>query len=181
MKHARPTPLGALARGLAAGALGSAAQDVFFRATRAVTPPTPKDVFTPPDPEQRDETATQTVARRLVAYFMQRPLSPAAKAKGGILVHYAFGAALGGAYGLLYETLPVLRRPAGVVAFGIGAWVTGDDLILPAFRLAAGPAAYPLKTHAYAIAAHLVFAAAVATAYRAMRPRSIAARLGLGA
>ncbi len=173
MKHARPTLLGAFARGLAAGVAGAAAQDVFFRITRKIAPPTPKDVFSPPEPEQREETATQTVARRVAAYFLHRSLSPAAKARGAILVHYAFGAALGGAYGLLRETAPALRRPAGVIAFGIGAWVTGDDLILPAFRLAAGPAAYPLKTHAYAIVAHLVFSAAVAAAYGALRPRSI--------
>jgi putative membrane protein len=174
MKHVRPTPLGALARGLAAGAVGSAVQDLFFQATRAIAPATPRDVFSPPEPEQRDETATQTVARRLVACFMQRPLSREGKAKGGVVVHYAFGAALGGGYGLLRETVPAARTPAGVIAFGVTAWVVGDDLVLPAFRLAAGPAAYPLKTHAYAIAAHLVFSAAVAAAYEAMRPRSIA-------
>jgi uncharacterized membrane protein YagU involved in acid resistance len=174
MKHVRPTPLGALARGLAAGAVGSAVQDLFFKATRRITPPTPQDVFSPPDPEQRDESALQTVARRFVTCLMRRPLSPEGKAKGGVVVHYAFGAAFGGVYGLLRETVPAMRRPAGVIAFGVGAWVVGDDLILPAFRLAAGPAAYPLKTHAYAIAAHLVFGAAVAAAYEAMRPRSIA-------
>jgi hypothetical protein len=52
--------------------------------------------------------------------------------------------------------------------------MVGDDLLYPVFRLGAGPAGYPLSTHAYAVAAHLVFAAAAASAYEALRPRSVA-------
>jgi hypothetical protein len=107
-------------------------------------------------------------------HFMKRPLSAEGKARGARIVHYAFGAALGGAYGLLRETTPAMRRPAGVLGYGVGAWVVGDDLVIPLFRLGAWPNAYPLKTHAYAVAAHLVFGAAVAAAYEAMRPRSLA-------
>jgi hypothetical protein len=177
MKHVHPTPLGALARGLAAGAAGSAVQNLFFQATRTIAPGTPRGVFAPPEPEQLEESETQTIARRFVEGFMHRPLSPAGEARGATVVHYAFGAALGGAYGLLRETVPAVRRPAGVVAFSLGAWMVGDDLIVPAFRLGAWPRAYPLKTHAYAIAAHLVFGAAVAFAYEAMRPRSFAAEV----
>lgn len=174
MKHARPTPLGALVRGLVAGALGSAAQDLFFKATAKLAPATPKGAFAPPEREQRDENATETVARRFVELLMQRPLSAEGKAKGATIVHYAFGAGFGGVYGLLRETVPAMRRPAGVLGYSVGAWIAGDDLVLPLFRLAAWPGAYPLKTHAYAVAAHLVFGAAVATAYEAMRPRSLA-------
>ncbi|APR85127.1 Hypothetical protein A7982_10476 [Minicystis rosea] len=174
MRHVRPTPLGAVVRGLAAGAVGSAAQDLFFRATAAITPETPQSAFSPPEAEQREETATQTVARRTVECMMQRHLAPESREASGVVVHYAFGAALGAAYGLLRESAPVLRGPLGAAAYGLGAWVVGDDIVLPAFRLSAGPTAYPLKTHAYAIAAHLVFGAAVAAAYEAMRPRSLA-------
>ncbi|MFT3775229.1 MAG: hypothetical protein QM820_58520 [Minicystis sp.] len=175
MKHTRPTPLGALARGLAAGAVGSAVQDLFFRATHSIAPRTPKNVFSPPERDQIEETATQTIARRAVQYLLQRSLSPEGKARGATIVHYAFGASLGGAYGLLRESLPATRTPAGVLAYSVGAWVVGDDLVIPLFRLGAWPNAYPLKTHAYAIAAHVVFGAATAATYEALRPRSIAA------
>lgn len=174
VKHIRPTPLGALVRGLCAGAVGSAAQDLFFRATARIAPATPKDVFSPPERDQLEENATETVARRFVQQFMQRPLSAEGKAKGATIVHYAFGASLGGVYGLLRETVPALRRPAGVMGYGFGAWMFGDNVVIPAFRLGASPTAYPLKNHAYALAAHFVFGAAVAAAYEAMRPRSIA-------
>lgn len=174
VKHIKPTPLGALARGLAAGAVGSAVQDLFFKATAKIAPPTPKHVFSPPERDQIEENATETVARRFVEQFMQRPLSAEGKAKGATIVHYAFGAGLGGAYGLLRETIPALHRPAGVLAYGVGAWMFGDNIVIPAFRLGALPNAYPLKTHAYALAAHIVFGVAVAAAYEAMRPRSLA-------
>lgn len=175
MKHIRPTPLGALARGLLAGAFGSAVQDLFFQVTGKFAPRTPKEVFTPPEREQLEESETQTIARRFMNDFLQRPISDAGKARGATVVHYAFGAALGGAYGLLRESVPALRRPAGALAFGLGAWVVGDNLVVPALKLGAWPQAYPLKTHAYAITAHLVFGAAVWGAYEAMRPRSLAA------
>jgi len=174
MKHIRPTPLGALARGLVAGAVGSAVQDLFLRASHKIAPATPEGVFSPPERDQIEENATQTVARRFVQLFMQRPLSADGKAKGATIVHYAFGAALGGVYGLLRETAPALRRPVGVIAYGFGAWMVGDNLVIPAFRLGAWPNAYPLKTHAYALGAHMVFGVATAAAYEAMRPRSIA-------
>lgn len=174
-KHIRPTPLGALVRGLAAGAVGAGVQDLFFKATKKVAPETPKDVFSPPERDQIEETATHTIARRFVQQLMQRELSAEGKHKGATIVHYAFGAALGGAYGLLRETVPAMRKPAGVLGYGFGAWMIGDNIVIPAFRLGAPPTAYPLKVHAYALAAHLVFGVAVAAAYEAMRPRSLAA------
>lgn len=173
MRHMHPTPLGALVRGLAAGVVGSAAQDLFFRATRKIAPHTPREAFSPPEREQIEETATQTVARRVSTHLLQRPLAPDEKPRAATAVHYAFGAALGGIYGLLRETTPAMRGAPGALAYGFGAWMVGDNLVLPAFRLGAWPNAYPLKTHAYALGAHLVFGAAVSAAYAAMRPRSV--------
>ncbi len=40
-----------------------------------------------------------------------------------------------------------------------------DNLILPAFRVAAWPHKYPPRTHAYAVAAHLAYGAGVAGAF----------------
>jgi hypothetical protein len=174
-RHIRPSPIGALARGLVAGALGSAAQDLFFRLTRKIEPARLEGAFAPPERDQIEENATETVARRVMEGLLQRPLSPAGKARGAIVVHYAFGAALGGMYGLLRETTPALRTPLGTLAYGFGAWMVGDNLVIPTFRLGGWPQAYPLKTHAYALGAHLVYSVAVAASYEALRPRSLAA------
>lgn len=164
----RMTPLGALARGVVAGAVGSAVQTLFFRATRRITPSSPEGVFQPPEEEQREEQATQTVARRFVEDFVQRgPLRD--KERGGKIVHEAFGAAWGGVYGLIRGSYPAASTPLGVAAFSTLVWVVSDNVILPVFRLAAWPQAYPLRTHAYAWVAHLVYGAAVAAAFEAQR------------
>lgn len=170
------TPLGALVRGLVAGALGSAAQNVFFRATKGLAPSSEAASFEPPEPEQRDEQPTQTVARRFAEGLMQREL-PISKERAGQLVHYAFGAGWGALYGLAASSAPALATPAGAAGYGVFVWAASDDLILPAFRLSAGPRAYPLANHAYAIAAHLVYGGAVLLAFEAMRPRGERRRL----
>jgi hypothetical protein len=168
----RMTPLGALLRGLVAGVVGSAAQSLFFAATKTITPSASTPAFDPPEPEQRHETSTETIARRFVEGLMQRELPSDAKPKAGQLVHYAFGAGWGGLYGLAAASAPVLATPPGAAAFGLGVWAASDNVLLPAFELAAWPQHYPAKNHAYAIAAHLVYGAATWLAFEAMRPRA---------
>lgn len=164
----RMTPLGAVVRGVVAGAVGSAVQTLFARATSRIAPSSPEGVFQPPEEEQQREQATQTVARRFVEDLVQRgPLRD--KERGGAIVHEAFGAAWGGVYGLIRGSYAPVGTPLGVAAFSTLVWVVGDNLTLPVFRLAAWPRAYPLRTHAYAWAAHLVYGAAVAAAFEAQR------------
>jgi uncharacterized membrane protein YagU involved in acid resistance len=86
-------------------------------------------------------------------------------------VHYSFGSAWGAAYGL---TAPSVRRLAtlpGGLAFGTLVWLVSDNLIVPGFRLAGWPQRYPVKNHAYAIAAHLVYGSTVFAAYALMSRR----------
>lgn len=169
MSH--PTPLGALARGILAGASGSAAQDLFFAATKSIAPDAPEGAFTPPEPEQAHESATETVARRAVTQLARREL-PIAKERAGRVVHYAFGAAWGALYGLCAGTFPRLATPLGAAAFGGLVWVASDDVLLPALRLSAWPTAYPARTHAYAIAAHVVYGLAALAVFGATAPRA---------
>ena len=159
----RRTPIAALLEGLIAGAIGAGVQTLFFRATRSITPPSPPDAFRPPKPQAAKETQTEMVARRLVEGLAQRgPLSEQAKKRGAELVHYGFGAGWGALYGLLRESYPSMRRPSGVLGFSAAVWLLGDNLLLPVIRVAGWPHRYPLKTHAYALAAHLAYGAGVA-------------------
>ena len=165
------SPLGALARGILAGLVGSLAQSAFFAATKKIAPKPPKDAFRPPEAAQRSEAETEVVARRFVERLMQRgPIVH--KAAGGHLVHYAFGSAWGAAYGV---TTPSVRRMStlrGGLAFGTLVWMVSDHLIVPGFRLAGWPQRYPMKNHAYALAAHLVYGAAVAATFAIASGRS---------
>ena len=118
-----------------------------------------------PEPEAKNESSLETVARRTAEGLMQRgPLDDATKSAAGSAVHYAFGAAWGGLYGLA-------RESTGVSALGFGAlvWMASDNLLLPLFRLAAWPQRYSLKEHHYALQAHFVYGLSTAAAYALLR------------
>ena len=123
----RKTPIRALVEGIIAGAVGAGVQSLFFRATSSLAPPPAKDAFDPPEAEQADESALETVGRRLVEDLAQRgPLDEQEKARIGNVVHYGFGAAWGGLFGLLRASYPRLWRPSGVAASPSvsGSWAT---------------------------------------------------------
>jgi hypothetical protein len=166
-KRKNPSPLGALARGLAAGAIGAGMQSLFFLATKRWMPKPTKlpSELTKPEPEAKGESNLETVARRTTEGLMQRgPIDAGTKAAAGSIVHYAFGAAWGGLYGLARETTSV--SPLG---FGALVWMASDNLLLPAFRLAAWPNKYSLKEHHYALQAHFVYGLSTAAAYALLR------------
>jgi hypothetical protein len=166
-KTKAPSPLGALLRGLAAGAIGAGAQSLFFFATKKWRP-SPTEIppgSGKPEVEAIGETNIETVARRTTEGLMRRgPLDAASKSAAGSLVHYAFGAAWGGLYGLARETTRVSS-----LGFGAVVWMASDNLLLPAFRLTAWPARYSVKEHHYALQAHFVYGVSTAAAYAVLR------------
>jgi len=170
------SPLGALWRGAAAGLAASAAMNVWFALAGKHMPPPREGAFTPPEKVQETELPTETVARRFVGGFMKRgQLNRASKKKAGQLVHFAFGAGWGALYGLVAETIPAVRTPAGALAFGTFVWSASDHAILPAFRLAPWPGGVTAKGHAFWFATHLVYGAALGSSFMTLRPRSFAA------
>jgi putative membrane protein len=74
----------------------------------------------------------------------------------GAVVHYAFGVATGGLYGAIAELKPATTTGAGL-PFGAAVWLIADEIIVPALGLSKSPTKYPLSTHAYSIASHLVY------------------------
>ncbi len=81
------------------------------------------------------------------------------------VVHYAFGSSMGGLFGLVAVTFPSAVTLKGGLAFGLAVWVLGDDILLPSFKLAAWPQHHPLKTHLYAIGAHMAYGAATSACF----------------
>jgi uncharacterized membrane protein YagU involved in acid resistance len=176
----RSSPVGAFAAGLAAGFVGSLAQSLFFAWTRKLAPQPASVAFEPVEPEQIGELPTQTVARRVLEHVVQRgPLEH--KAGAAQLVHLGFGSAWGSAYGLFAGTLPQRHTLKSGLAFGLVVWLASDDILLPAFKLSAWPHHYPVKTHLYALAAHAVYGAAVASTFSALQRASKPATAALGA
>jgi hypothetical protein len=167
VRRKSPAPIGALARGMVAGALGAAAQSIFFTATKRWAPePTsvPKGLGKP-EPEAEEESSLQTVARRTVEGLMRRdPLGDEEKAAAGKAIHYLFGAVWGGVYALCRESFRI-----SPLLFGAGVWMASDNLLLPAFRVAAWPQHYSLREHHYALQAHFAYGLSTAAAYALLR------------
>ena len=167
----RMTPLGALLGGLAAGLAGAVAQNIFFALTKKWAASSPVPAFEPPDPAQRQELPTQTMARRVVEGLARRgPIRSSALTAQ--VAHYAFGAAWGGAYGIAAESLAPLRTVRGGLLFGALVWCASDNVLLPLFRLSAWPQEYTVKSHAYALAAHLAYGASLQIGFEVLRRNS---------
>ena len=90
------------------------------------------------------------------------------KATAGPAVHYAFGATMGGVYGLLSEVAPVTSVGWGM-PFGTALWLAADEVAVPAFGFSKSPTEYPASTHAYALASHLVYGLSVDVVRRVLR------------
>lgn len=84
-------------------------------------------------------------------------------------IHYAFGAGWSALWGIARESFPALRSPVAGAGFGALVWAISDEVLLPLFRLAPKPPKTPARTHAYFLAAHLVFGLAAWAAYESSR------------
>jgi hypothetical protein len=111
---------------------------------------------TPSEEGNRDEPATVKAASALSEGIFGYSLTVKEKEIMGPIVHYAVGATAGAVYGVAAEYEPDVTALAGI-PFGAAFWMVVDEGSLPLLGLAKGPTAYPISTHAYALASHLVF------------------------
>jgi putative membrane protein len=105
------------------------------------------------DPEDNAAVRTGNAVSELV--FDHR-LTKAGKEKAGEIAHYAMGAASGAIYGVAAEMIPIVTVGQGI-PFGAAVWLLADEGVVPAAGLSKAPTEYPLSTHAYALASHLVY------------------------
>jgi hypothetical protein len=120
--------------------------------------------------EQKEEQddATVKAAKAISEGIFGHKLTKDEKKPAGAAVHYAFGTMTGGLYGAMAEVAPQVTTGAGV-PFGGAFWVVADEVAVPLLGLAKGPAEYPLSTHAYSLASHLVYGLTTELGRRAVR------------
>lgn len=111
---------------------------------------------TPIEENSQDEPATVKTASVISERVFHHSLTNREKEITGALVHYSVGTSAGAVYGLAAEWDPRVTALAGI-PFGAAFWLVVDEGTLPLLGLAKGPNAYPLSTHAYALASHLIF------------------------
>ncbi|MGH9735961.1 MAG: DUF1440 domain-containing protein [Candidatus Acidiferrales bacterium] len=119
-------------------------------------------------PQDPAENTTAKTADAIVQRLLGRPLSREQKRKAGPIVHYAFGTMLGGLYGAASEVIPQIRIGNGV-PYGTAVFVGVDEIALPALKLAKGPTEYPVSTHLYGLASHVVWSATTEGVRRLVR------------
>lgn len=119
------------------------------------------------DTKEQDDATVET-AKAISENVFGHELQESEKRPAGAAVHYAFGAASGGVYGAVAEVVPQVTTAAGL-PFGGAVWLFGDEITVPLLGLAKPPTEYPLSTHVYALASHLVYGATAELSRRAVR------------
>jgi hypothetical protein len=111
-----------------------------------------------------NEVVAQTIARTTIGRSLDREeLSGAAAA-----VHYAFGAVLGGLYGLLSEHVQSVRALSGA-GYGSVVWAAADEIAMPALGLSEQTDAQSFERHVHSFAAHIVYGVATELVRRGVR------------
>jgi Protein of unknown function (DUF1440) len=159
------TPVGAVMRGLVAGAVGTAAMDtlLFARYRRrggssdALEWESSAGVTT-----WEQAPAPAQLGRRLVEGVFGVTLPPTRARLVNNVMHWGFGIVNGAQYGIVAESLPSPRIRYGL-PFGAAVWASGY-VILPAAKLYKPIWEYDCKTLADDLSAHLVYGLATATA-----------------
>ena len=122
--------------GLIAGAVGAGGMSLVHKGLTAITsgsrPPTAAAQ------QRQDEDPTVKVADGIMGRFLDRPLADDKKPLAGNIVHYAFGAGVGGLYGGLAAVMPRVTAARGL-PFGGAVWLGAHVIMVPALGLAPPP------------------------------------------
>jgi putative membrane protein len=119
------------------------------------------------DVNEQDDATVET-AKVISENLFGHELKESEKEPAGAVVHYAFGTATGALYGALAEVSPQVTAAAGL-PFGAVFWLIADEVSVPLLGLSKGPTAYPVSTHVYSLASHLVYGVTAEFSRRALR------------
>ena len=161
------TPVGAVVRGLLAGAVGTAAMDTFLfvRYRRGGGKERPEEWESSEDLSSwEDAPAPAQVGKRLVEGLFEVELPPTRARLVNNVMHWAYGTLQGALYGIVAGSLRKRRVDYGL-PFGTAVWA-GDYVIVPASKLYKPIWEYDAKTLAKDLTGHLVYGLATATAMR---------------
>lgn len=163
---AAPTPVGALARGAAAGVVGTLAFDLWlylqYRRERG-TEPFPDWEFSADVTGWDDAPAPAQVGRRILDGLFRTELPDSRAASLNNIAHWAYGLSGATAYGLVAGSLRHPRAGYGLL-LGAGMWLSGY-VILPPLGLYKRITEYDAKTLGKDLAAHLVYGMTTAAVF----------------
>jgi hypothetical protein len=170
----RPTPLGALARGLAAGVVGTAAMTGWQELSAHLQSSGESAEESSPEPTDPWEQAPAPakVARRLIKGLFEKDIPVQRIALTTNVMHWAYGTGWGACYGLLAGTRGRSSLRDGVV-FGTGVWASSYLELVP-MGLYAPPWTYPPQQLALDWSYHLAYGLGTGIAYSLIAGRGTA-------
>jgi hypothetical protein len=166
------TPLGAVVRGAAAGAVGTIAMDLlwFSRYKRNGGDSGFGDwEFAAGLNSWDGAPAPAQFGRRLIQGVLQRDLPPERARLVNNVVHWATGVGWSAAFGLVSSSLPTRRGWHGLI-LGAGVWAQSYAVLVPA-KLYKPIWEYDAETLWKDLSAHLVYGLATATTFRVLAGR----------
>ncbi|MGH3947134.1 MAG: hypothetical protein ACRDSI_19180 [Pseudonocardiaceae bacterium] len=166
------TPLGAVVRGAAAGAVGTVAMDLlwFSRYRRNGGDGGFIDWEFSAGLSSWDEApAPAEFGRRLIRGLLQRELPPERARFVNNIVHWATGIGWSTAFGLVSGSFPARRTGRGLI-LGSGVWVQSYVVLVPA-KLYKPMWEYDAETLWKDLSAHLVYGLVTATVFRVLAGR----------
>jgi hypothetical protein len=165
------SPLGAVVRGLVAGAVGTAAMDLiwYWRYRRGGG----ESGFTEWEfsaglNDWDKVSAPGQLGKRLYEAFTQSELPAERAAFTNNLVHWGYGISWGVVYGILAGSLRSPSMSLGL-PFGAGVWTT-SYIVLPMAKLYKPMWAYDPQTLLKDLSAHLAYGTATAAAFALQSP-----------
>jgi hypothetical protein len=164
------TPIGAIGRGLLAGAAGTLAMDVvlYARYRRGGKKRFLAWEFSSGLSDWQEAPVPGQVGKRLFEGLFQKKLPPQRAALVSNITHWAYGMLCGALYGTAAESLNQPRTWYGL-PFGAGVWAV-DYAVLPAAGLYKPIREYDRETLAKDLSAHLVYGTTTAAALQFMSP-----------
>ncbi len=166
------TPVGAVARGAAAGLVGTLAMDVWqytrYRREHG-TEPFPKWEFSADVTDWDKAPAPAQVGRRIVEGLFERKLPDSRAALVNNVMHWGYGVSGAVAYGMIAASQRRPRASQGLI-LGAGMWAA-SYVILPAMHLYKRINEYDAKTLGKDLFAHLVFGTTTGVAFSLLLPR----------
>jgi hypothetical protein len=160
----RPTPLGALGRGVAAGLAGTAAVTAFMAAMSKLQGGGAQTEELEEDAGFESAPAPAQVGQRVVEGVFQRDVSTEQETLLENAVHWSYGLGWAGLYGIVQGTVRADPLRHGAV-FGTIVWGASYLGLLPAARLSPPAWRLPAVANLTGLVTHLVYGLATAYAY----------------
>ncbi len=167
-----PTPLGAVARGVAAGVVGTLAMDLwmYVRYRRdGGDEEFPEWEFSSDVTGWESAPAPAQVGRRAVEGLFERTLPDTSARLTNNIMHWGYSVSAAVAYGMVVASLRRPRVGYGLL-FGAGMWAF-SYVILPPMHLYKPITQYDAKTLGKDLAAHLAYGTGTAVALSLLLPR----------